>query len=249
MGEFRRYDGYVMHIPQEFIDGHLPVCPFCRTDKPHWLLDSRMELSWTGTRTYYRCEQCGATMSSTASDAAAEKGKSFAYNPAAAAINAAQKGTKHQAVDVTYLRVDDLGRVCTDQSLLGNEYPITFYQEMAGAQIAPAVEAAPAPAAPQPQPVVVVAEPAAEPEEQESEPKVWSVFALVGMILGIAGMCIMLIPYLNSALMFVPISAIVFSAMGKRSSSYRKANTGLTLGIISTAMSIIMNGVYLAILE
>ena len=245
MGEFRRYDGYVMHVPQEFIDSHLPVCPFCRTNKPHWLLDSRMELSWTGTRTYYRCEQCGATMSSTAADAAAEKGKGFAYNPAAAAINAAQKGTKQQEVGVTYLRVDELGSVCTDTSLLGQEHPITFYQQLVGDQPAavpaPAAEPVPAPAVTQP-----VAEP--EPEAQESEPKIWGVFALVGMILGIVGMCIMLIPYLNSALMIVPISAIVFSAMGKRSSSYRKANTGMTLGIISTAMSIIMAAVYTAIL-
>lgn len=245
MGEFRRYDGYVMHVPQEFIDSHLPVCPFCRTDRPHWLLDSKMELSWSGTRTYYRCEQCGATMSSTAVDAAAEKGKAFAFNPAAAAINAAEKGSKQQEVGVTYLRTDELGSVCANASLLGQEHPITFYQEMAGTQPA-AAEAIPAPApAPAPQPVVIVA----EPEEQESAPRIWSVFALIGMILGIVGMCIMLIPYVNSALIIIPISAIVFSALGKRSPSYRKANTGMTLGIISTAMSLIMAAVYASILN
>lgn len=227
MGEFRRYDGYVMHIPQEFIDSHLPICPFCRTGHPHWLLDSRMELSWSGTRTYYRCEQCGATMSSTAVDAAAEK------------------GTKRQEVGVTYLRIDALGSVCSDTSLLGQERPITFYQELAGAHPA---------AAPAPQPATIAAEPipvapAATQEEPESEPKVWRVFALIGMILGIFGMCIMFIPYVNSALIMAPISAIVFSAMGKRSSSYRKANAGMTLGIISTAISITMAAVYMAILN
>ncbi len=131
MGNFKRYDGYVMHIPQEFIDGKLPVCPFCKSDNPHWLLDSKMEMSLAGSRTYYQCERCQAILSSTAADAGAEKGKSFAINPAMAALNAAQKGTKHQEVGVAYMRVETLGLVCTDQSLMGKEFPITYFQEMA----------------------------------------------------------------------------------------------------------------------
>ena len=131
MGNFKRYDGYVMHIPQEFIDSKLPVCPFCKSDNPHWLLDSKLEMSLAGSRTYYQCERCGAIISSTAADAGAEKGKSFAINPAMAAMNAAQKGTKHQEVGVAYMRVDDLGKVCTDHNLLGREEPITFFQDMA----------------------------------------------------------------------------------------------------------------------
>lgn len=131
MGNFKRYDGYVMHIPQEFIDSKLPVCPFCKSDNPHWLLDSKLEMSIAGSRTYYQCERCGAIISSTAADAGAEKGKSFAINPAMAAMNAAQKGTKHQEVGVAYMRVDDLGKVCTDHNLLGREEPITFFQDMA----------------------------------------------------------------------------------------------------------------------
>ena len=131
MGKFKRYDGYVMHVPQEFIDTKLPVCPFCKSDNPHWLLDSRMEMSLAGSRTYYQCERCQATISSTAADAAAEKGKGFAINPAMAAMNAAQKGTKKQEVGVAYMRIDDLGSVCTDSSLLGQEFPITYLQDMA----------------------------------------------------------------------------------------------------------------------
>ena len=131
MANFKRYDGYVMHIPQEFIDTKLPVCPFCKSDNPHWLLDSRLEMSLAGSRTYYQCERCEAIISSTAADAGAEKGKSFAINPAMAAMNAAQKGTKRQEVGVAYMRVDDLGKVCTDTSLMGREEPITFFQDMA----------------------------------------------------------------------------------------------------------------------
>ena len=131
MGKFKRYDGYVMHIPQDFIDTKLPVCPFCKSDNPHWLLDSRMEMSLAGSRTYYQCERCRAIISSTAADAGAENGRSFGINPAMAALNAAQKGTKKQQVGVAYMRVDDLGSVCTDQSLMGIEEPITFFQEMA----------------------------------------------------------------------------------------------------------------------
>ena len=144
MGNFKRYDGYVMHIPQEFIDSKLPVCPFCKSDNPHWLLDSKMEMSLAGSRTYYQCERCQAIMSSTAADAGAEKGKSFAINPAMAALNAAQKGTKHQEVGVAYMRVDTLGLVCTDTSLMGKEFPITYFQEMAAG--APPVTAVSEPA-------------------------------------------------------------------------------------------------------
>ena len=129
--KFKRYDGYVMHVPQEFIDGKLPVCPFCGSGNPHWLLASKMEMSLAGGRTFYQCEQCGATLSSTSMDAAAEKGKQFAFNPGAAALNAASKGMKHQQVGVTYLRVEELGRACTDQSMLGRDEPVTFYQQMA----------------------------------------------------------------------------------------------------------------------
>lgn len=131
MGKFKRYDGYVMHIPQQFIDEKLPVCPFCKSDNPHWLLDSRMEMSLAGSRTYYQCERCQAIISSTAADAAAENGRGFAINPAMAAMNAAQKGTKKQEVGVAYMRIDDLGSVCTDESLKGQELPITALQDMA----------------------------------------------------------------------------------------------------------------------
>jgi hypothetical protein len=216
MGEFKRYDGYIMHVPQQFIDSHLPTCPFCHTDRPHWLLDSRMELSWTGTRTFYRCEQCGATLSSTAADAA-------------------QKGTKQPSDSVTYLRLDELGTVCADEALLGRQQPITFYQQLAN----PAAVAVTADAP----------ETVPQPEAADAPAKVWGVFALIGMILGIAGMCVMLIPYLNSALVMVPVAGIVFSALGKRSDSGRKANTGLILSIVSTVMCIIMSGVYTAILK
>lgn len=129
MGKFKRYDGYVMHIPQQFIDEKLPVCPFCKSDNPHWLLDSRMEMSLAGSRTYYQCERCQAIISSTAADAAAENGRGFGINPAMAAMNAAQKGTKKQEVGVAYMRIDELGSVCTDQSLKGQELPITALQD------------------------------------------------------------------------------------------------------------------------
>ena len=75
-------------------------------------------------------------ISSTAADAGSEKGKSFAINPAMAALNAAQKGTKKQEVGVAYMRVETLGLVCTDQSLMGKEFPITYFQEMAAPKAA-----------------------------------------------------------------------------------------------------------------
>ncbi len=161
MADYKRYDGYVMNVPQKFIDSKLPVCPFCGSNNPHWLLKSKMEMSLAGSRTYYRCEQCEATMSSTAADAGAEDGKNFRINPAMAAMSAAEKGTKGQQVGVAYMRVEELGRVCTDQSLLHQEQPITFFQERIGmlpaSAPAPAASHAPvqaaAPAAPAQKPI------------------------------------------------------------------------------------------------
>lgn len=129
MSTFKRYEGYVMNVPQKFIDNNLPVCPFCHTNDPHWLLASKADLM--NYRTLYKCEKCGAIMSGNSMDAAAQDGQQFRINPAAAGINAAQKGSKGQTVGVTYMRIDDLGAVCTNAALLGQELPITELQNMA----------------------------------------------------------------------------------------------------------------------
>ena len=156
MAKFRRYEGYVMNVPQKFIDNNLPICPFCHSNQPHWLLASKMGM-W-GNRTLYRCERCGATMSSDAMDAAAEGGRQFGLNAAAAGLNAARKGSKGQVVGIAYLKVEELGTVCTNTALLNNEYPLPEMQAMAGiVPAAPPVNGVPVPPAPQaPQPAPVV---------------------------------------------------------------------------------------------
>ena len=144
--EFKRYDGYVNHIPQEFIDYHLPVCPFCRSNTPHWLLAQKADLTISGGRNYYRCDCCGATLSSTILDAASEKGKAFAINPTAAALHAIHKGRSRQGVTVPYLRVEELGGVCQQSDWLGKEEPVTYFQELAkGGSLTPISEEVNAP--------------------------------------------------------------------------------------------------------
>lgn len=143
MAKFKRYEGYANSIPQTMIDENFPVCPFCHSNQPHWLLANKMTM--TDTRTLYRCERCEATMSSSAIDAAAADGKQFAFNPGAAAFNAARKGRKGQNVNETYFKVEELGNVCTNTALLEQELPMHELQAMAG--IAAPVEQ------PTPQPV------------------------------------------------------------------------------------------------
>ena len=163
MAKFRRYEGYVMNVPQKFIDNNLPVCPFCHSNQPHWLLASKMGM-W-GNRTLYRCERCGATMSSDAMDAAAEGGRQFGLNAAAAGLNAARKGSKGQVVGIAYLKVEELGTVCTNTALLNNEYPLPEMQAMAG--IVPA--APPVNGTPVPPPAPAPAQPI-PPVPQASQP-------------------------------------------------------------------------------
>ena len=132
MANFKRYDGYVNSIPQRMIDSSLPVCPFCRSNAPHWLLASKLDMM--GGRTLYRCERCGATLSGSAIDAAADGGKQFAFNPAMAGLNAAKKGSKGQEVGISYFRVEELGSVCKDSSLIGQELPLPQLKIMSGYQ-------------------------------------------------------------------------------------------------------------------
>lgn len=122
MAKFKRYEGYANSIPQTMIDENFPVCPFCHSNTPHWLLGSKLDMM--GGRTLYRCECCEATMSSSAIDAAANGGKQFAFNPGAAAMNAVRKGSKGQTINETYFRIEELGHVCTNTALLGQEIPM-----------------------------------------------------------------------------------------------------------------------------
>lgn len=169
MANFKRYEGYVNSVPQRMIDSSLPVCPFCRSNNPHWLLASKLDLM--GGRTLYRCERCGATMSGSAIDAAADGGKQFAFNPAMAGLNAAQKGSKGQEVGVSYFKIEELGSVCRDASLLGKELPLpqlkimSGYQEPSFGQTAPA-PAVEAPAAPRPVAAPIAPQPAPQPVQQ-----------------------------------------------------------------------------------
>ena len=153
MAKFKRYEGYANSIPQTMIDENFPVCPFCHSNQPHWLLANKITM--TDTRTLYRCERCEATMSSSAIDAAAANGKQFAFNPGAAAINAARKGRKGQSVNETYFKIEELGQICTNTALLGQELSMHELQAMAGIA-APAEQPAPQP----------VPEPVAQPVQQ-----------------------------------------------------------------------------------
>ena len=164
MANFKRYEGYANSIPQTMIDENFPVCPFCHSNQPHWLLANKMTM--TDTRTLYRCERCEATMSSSAIDAAAANGKQFAFNPGAAAINAARKGKKGQNVNETYFKIEELGHVCTNAALLGQEISMHELQAMAGTA-APAAQPVQQPVYQQPVQQAVYQQPVQQPVYQQ----------------------------------------------------------------------------------
>lgn len=105
-------------------------------------------------------------MSSSAIDAAAANGKQFAFNPGAAAINAARKGKKGQNVNETYFKIEELGHVCTNAALLGQEISMHELQAMAGTA-APAAQPVQQPVYQQPVQQPVYQQPVQQPVYQQ----------------------------------------------------------------------------------
>ena len=108
-----------------------------------------------------------------------------------------------------------------------------------------AAEGTEAPAAPRPAP-----QPAPQPE-QEKPAKVWGVFALVGMIIGIVCLVASFIPYLNYFSLVFGIAGIVLSCLGRKAKTeeaIKRCNVGLGLSIAAVVISVVMIIVYTVVL-
>ncbi len=216
------------YTQNSFLTTYLPACPFCHSIAPNWI-------STTGAdeRAYFRCEKCGATLSSAAA---------------------------RTAEDITYMRIDSIGSFSADTSMLGTECPTTQLQKMAGcvAQAAaqpstgyqapsstPAYSTRPpvtsyTPPTPPPYtpPYTPPTMPPYTPPRRRSE-QPWKVFSIVGFVLGFIDIVFAFIPFYNMVSVYLSIAGIVFSALGKRSySAHGKAVAGLVLNILALVFSI-----------
>ena len=87
---------------------------------------------------------------------------------------------------------------------------------------------------------------------ENKPPKVWTVFAKIGKILGIVCLSTALIPYINYFSLSFAIAGIVFSCLGrkaKNAESDKNCSIGLKLSIAATVVSLVMIIVYLLIFE
>ena len=83
--------------------------------------------------------------------------------------------------------------------------------------------------------------------EENKPPKVWSVFALVGKILGIVCICASVIPYLNYFSFVGAIIGIVLSCLGRKAKnevSDKNSSIGLKLSIAALVISFVLMIVY-----
>ena len=86
----------------------------------------------------------------------------------------------------------------------------------------------------------------AEPEEKPA--KVWTVFSIIGKILGIVCLATSVIPYVNYASLSFAIAGIVMSCLGRKAQTEQTDNNcriGLKLSIAAVVVSLVMIVVYL----
>ena len=113
-----------------------------------------------------------------------------------------------------------------------------------GAQAKGTEAASSAPSEPATAPVYNAAP--AQPVE-DKPPRVWSIFALIGKILGIVCLCASVIPYLNYFSFGFSIVGIVLSCLGRKAKNEaadKNSSLGLKLSIAALVISFVLMIVY-----
>ena len=98
---FKRMEGFIGGVPQNFIDNRVPKCPMCGTDNPHWSIDQKMGFI-SLNRYLFKCEKCECILSATVADVTG-----FARTPITTIGLAKMIGGKK--VGTTYMKIDDVG--------------------------------------------------------------------------------------------------------------------------------------------
>lgn len=128
--DFRRCDGIVGAIPQNFINTKFPKCPMCGTNAPYWKLKDKIEMM--GDRTMFLCDKCGAILSATTADITGmSKNKAAAVFTTDGMFNALGKKLSGKSVATTYIRIENVGNAQTTKMYEGKEMPIEDLQALA----------------------------------------------------------------------------------------------------------------------
>lgn len=144
---FTRCDGFVGHIPQNFINNNMPVCPLCGSPDPYWTLKDKIE--FTAHRVMFRCQHCGGVLSATQNDFdGTTKSTAFAIMNSGGAMNALIKKRQGKDVKTVYMKVVDVGACRTTNELQDKELPLEEFQRMAASFSAQPQNGQPVQAAP-----------------------------------------------------------------------------------------------------
>lgn len=82
---------------------------------------------------------------------------------------------------------------------------------------------------------------------EDKPPKVWTVFSIIGKVLGIVCLCTSVIPYLNYFSFIFAIAGIVLSCLGRKARTAeadKNCSLGLKLSIVAVVVSLVLIIVY-----
>ena len=82
---------------------------------------------------------------------------------------------------------------------------------------------------------------------EDKPPKVWTVFSIIGKVLGIVCLCTSVIPYLNYFSFIFAIAGIVLSCLGRKARTAeadKNCSLGLKLSIAAVVVSLVLMIVY-----
>lgn len=66
MADFKRNENTMYSIPQRFADEKIGRCPFCKCDKPRWLVKEEWKL--LGKNYHFKCPHCGSILMASQED-------------------------------------------------------------------------------------------------------------------------------------------------------------------------------------
>lgn len=110
-GEYKREEGGMCNIPQDFADNKIGSCPFCKAESPGWL--TREEWKMIGSNNFYfKCPKCESEFMVPKDDVT---GLSFTKN----SYSGKQKAKAGKKMNVPYVTIVKIGlRVKTPQNMM-----------------------------------------------------------------------------------------------------------------------------------
>lgn len=128
--DFRRCDGFVGSIPQQFINKNLPKCPMCGSTDPYWMLKD--QIAMTEKRVLFRCSKCGCILSASQADfSGLSQNKAATVFTTAGSMNALFKKCSGKQVGTVYIKIEEVGEAQTTRYYEGKELPLAEIQKLA----------------------------------------------------------------------------------------------------------------------